>query len=581
MAEALEFEQLLYGWSESSIFGRRGFGVVAASQGWRALLAGGDDVLGPIGDFPEPGRRGAHPPPCGGFAMLRGKPVVFRRIPLGSDAFDRPGNYTVHVLFGQGFDLDAGLAAALLAGGWLESALPAAAGAVLPVLSLPKPGPRRSNGASGIVCGAVLQALRDSRPLVLQAPGEPVARAALCDALRRLPGGLGSSTTFSTLENQPDRASFDVSVAVEGWAVDGSGRGVLRVDVDSDGALDADCLRWGQALAAATVGSLRGIPEPVTVQAVGMRLDALATLRADPARLTPQQLLSVLASAEGQTWAGEPGAAAVVRRIVAGMDPALGPAFAKTAQRRPAVSALLSEVGWGVLSGGKGSRKAAEAMLLGLGEPQSAIDMAVLASLPGDKLSPEDSARYVRLLAQRGQPVDDKTIAKIAWDANLMRAHPQIWFDAVVGQQRYTGPRATRDVVGALDVAKVGATLDRGHERGQSERMTAERLRRVLPSGRTDRIRFLRLIAASSSAGLGLVFEEILDHPSIEPAVRSALLGEFWPILVQRMKLPAYLGSALQPAGGLRLSQRGRVVLGALAVALVVLAMWGVWTLAR
>lgn len=579
-SEALEFEQLLYGWSESNLFGRRGFGVVAASDGWRPLLSGGDDLLGPVVAYPEPGRRGAHPPAHGGFAVLRGTPVVFRRIPSGSDAFDRPGNYTVQVLFGRGFDLDAGMAAGLLSNSWLEASLPSA-GAQLPVLTLAKPGSRRA-GASAVACGAVLQGLREGRRVVVAAGSETEGRAAVCDAVRRLPGGLGARVTFSTLEAEPDRSGFDVAVAVSGWEVDGSGRGTLRVELASGAALDDDCRRWGEALAETSAASLRGIPEPVTVESLGLRLDALAALRDDPRQLSPQQLLSVLTSPEGQAWAAEPGAPAVARGIVAGMDPGLGPAFAKAAQRRPAVSALLSAVGWEVISGkSPGSRRAAEAMLLGLGEQQADIDMAALAGLPGEKFSREDSARYLRLLQQRSPvPADDPAIAKISWDDALIRAHPQIWFGALVGRSAYAGPRASRAVVESLDVKAVGAALTRVREQGVADKETARRLWRALPTAHGDRIAFLRLIAASSDAGLGIVFEEILGQSSIDPAVRAALLAEFWPILVHELRLPPYLATAMRPAGsGVQLSQRGRVVVSLLALVLVAVVVWGVWAL--
>ncbi len=568
--ETCRFEQLLYGWSESSIFGRRGFGVVAASPGWLPLLPGNDDLLGPVVSYPEPGRRGARPPVHGGFAILRGTPVVFRRIPSDNDALNRPGNYTVQVLLGHGFTVDAALAAGLLAADWLASDLPTPTAQRLPLVDLPKPGPRRgSSAASGAVCGAVLQGLRDNRRVVLAMPSEAEGRAALCDAIRRLPGDLGQRCTFSTLESAPERSGFDIAVAVAGWEASGSGPGapVLRVDAAGNG-LDARSLAWGTALAGASAASLRGIADPVTVAALGTRLDALAKLREDPRSLSPEELLSVLTCPDGQAWAVEPGAPAVAREVIAGMDPALGPRFAKAAQRRPAVTALLNEAGWDALTGTSGP--AVEAMLLGLGAQQSDIDMALLAASPGDTLSGSDSERYLRLLRQRNGDIrSDAAASKVQWDARLAAAYPDLWFEAVVGLPSYRGTRATGAVVDGLDVRRMGRVLAAVHADGVAQRDIARRVWAVMPSAKAGQIAFLRRIAASSTTGLGLTFEEILVQPRLDDAVRTALLDEFWPILVRELALPAYLATDLEPAGGVRLSSGTVALLGVAVLALI------------
>ena len=573
--EPLALEQLLYGWSEANLFGRRGFGVVAASSGWLRLLQGDDGMLGPVTSYPEPGRRGAHPPRHGGFTTLRGTPVLFRRLDSGSDALDRPGNYTVQVLFSPQEPLDAGTAAAVLAGDWLDSPLPATAGPQLPVLALPRPGPRRGGSASGVMCAAVLQALGERLRLVIDAPEEPSGRAAVCDAVRRLPEGLGDSMTFSTLEADPERSGFDIAVAVTGWAPPGqaSGRVGQRVDLVSGAGLHDTYRRWGEALAAEPVTALRGLAVPVSVADLGRRLDALAVLRANPQELTPEQLLSVLASPEGQAWAGERQAPAIARTIMTGMDPALGEQFAKVAQRRPAVTALLNRVGRQLLSGSgaAASSSGAERMLLGLGAPRAEIDMELIASFSGDTLPPEKAAAYLRLVRDRpgrGTLADDPTAGKIVWEPAVMAQNPALWFEAVLGKAKYRGQRATRAVVERLRGPSIDAALTAARDGGLSEQQIAGRLWAVLPQQREEKTAFLRRIAESGDLGLAIVFEAILGQPTFDPAVRRDLLAEFWPNLVHHLQLPGYLATALEPRrSGPTLSQRGRV---AASVALLV-----------
>lgn len=566
MAEPLRLEQLLYSWSASNLFGRRGFGVVGASPGWLPLLQGGDDMLGPVVAYPDPGRGGVHPPPHGGYTVLRGAPVLFRRLPNGTDALDRPGNYTVQVLRGADAPIDTDAAAALLTGAWLTSPLPSAAPR-LPVLELPRPGARRGTAhASPVVCGAVLQGLRDQRRVVLATDTEQQARLALCDALRRLPAAL-QTLTFATLESEPERAGFDIVVAVAGWETGSAARGALRVDVTTGEGLDATCARWGGELAGAAASSLRGLPEPVTPAVLGTRLTGLAVLRADPSRLTPEQLLSILTSPEGQAWAAEPDAAAVVRQVVAGMDPALGPLFGKAASRRPAVAALLRNVGWDVLSHSPASRRTGETLLRGLGETQADIDMAVL-SAAGGRLAPQDTTRYLRLLTEKGGGID-ATSAALTWTGELAQAHPVRWFEAVTLGRDYQGPRAGRAVLANLPPGEVASVLRRAHDDDPTDETLARQLWGVLPSGRRDQIAYLRLLAASGATGLRLVFDHLLGHPHLDHRVRSRLLAEFWPILVRELRLPGYLGEAMQPAG------RPRGWLGLLAVVLAAGAITG------
>ena len=252
------FDQLLYGWSQSNAFGRRGFGIIAMSEGWRSLLSAGGDPLGPLVAYPDPGSRGVQAPAHGGFTRVRGRPVIFRRLPSGTDSLNRPGNYCVQMLLPIDLDLTAAGAAALLAGDWLGTGVPSAGDAgALPALALPAPGPRRgSAAASGVACGAILQGLAEGRPVVLSTDSEAAGRAALCDAIRRLPPGLGDELAFSTLEAEPGRFGFDVCLAVAGWAKAGPDRPVIRADLAADGhGLAPDSARWGRALAAASASS--------------------------------------------------------------------------------------------------------------------------------------------------------------------------------------------------------------------------------------------------------------------------------------------------------------------------------------
>ncbi len=565
---ALSFDQLLYGWSQSNAFGRRGFGIIAMSEGWRALLGGSDDALGPLVAFPEPGPQGAPAPAHGGFTFVRGRPVLFRRLPTGTDSLNRPGNYCVQMLLPIGPDLTPAGAAALLAGDWLTSGLPDPSQGALPPLDLPAPGPRRgSAAASPVACGALLQALSQDRPAVLCAESEAVGRAALCDAIRRLPPGLGEQLTFSTLEAEPGRFGFQLSVAVAGWAKAAGDRKLIRADLAGGGAgLTPACARWGAALAGATASSLRGLPEPVTAESLGLRLDAQAKLADNPASLSGAELISVLASPEGQAWAAGPIAPGVVREVVAGLDPELGAQLARTAQRRPAVSALLREVGWDLVARPAGAGRGAQSLLVGLGEPSSRIELASLTAL--DTLTRRDAERYLRLSDEPGATFDAAAAAaKISWDAALMKAHPGLWFEALLSARDYRGPRATREVVAGLQTERVGAAVAAAHRDCPSDDVVGARIWRGMPSTDRDRTAFLRVIAASGDAGLGVVLEHILDQKAIDAAVRAPLLREFWPIMVRELRLPGYLADSLEPVGDRRRRFAALAVLAATAIA--------------
>ena len=549
MAE-LTFDQLLYGWSESNAAGRRGFGVIAMSEGWRELLAGGEGVLGPLVAYPEAGRRGEAAPAHGGYARVRGLPVLFRRLPSVADALNRPGNYCVHVLLpAPGTDLDSAAAAGLLQGAWLTTPLPAPQGPRLPIVQLAAPGRRGSAPGSAQACGAVLQGLQRGKPTVLSAQTETEGRAALCDAIRRLPAALAAGLTFSTLESEPDRTRFDASVVVSGWAVPPGAGASPRIPISGDAReIDQQCARWGRLLARSGATALKGLPEPITVLDIGLRLDALEKLAGDPSSLEPPELISVLSSPQGQAWAGESAAPPVVRRIVSGMDPALGPDLARAARRRPAVTELLTSAGWDVLSEGRGGRNGAQTLLLGLGESASAIELADLSSRRGSRLSAEDSARYLSLVADRGL-AGDRLAARVAWTPDLMHAHPHLWFEALTTAPQYQGPRADQGTIKSLDVRRIGAILSAAHEGGLATETMAGRLWRGLPAADRERVALLRKVAASSEAGLGVVFDAILTRQSLGAQVRAPLLREFWPILVRELRLPAYLADDLRPVG--------------------------------
>ncbi len=396
---------------------------------------------------------------------------------------------------------------------------------------------------------------------------EAEGRAAVCDAIRRLPAELGSAVTFSTLESNPERSSFDVAVAVAGWEANGSHPGnALRVEASGDG-LDVRSLGWGEALTNASAAALRGIPEPVTAASLGMRLEALAKLQRSPELLSPEELLNVLPSPDGQAWAGEPGSARIARGIVTGMDPALVPQFGKVAARRPAVKELLRQVGWESLA--DGSRPTAEAMLRELGEAQADIDMAVLVANPAQRFSTADSDRYLRLLSARGGSIQgDAVAAKLTWDEQLMAQYPRLWFDSVLGGV-YRGPRPTRRVVAALDAGQVGRSVAGARSSGVPDQDIAKRVWETLPAQQGDQVAYLRLVAGSRD-GLGITVDRILTQRNITDDVRTELLRDCWPRMVAELGLPKYLATDLEPAGGIRISTGTAVLVAAAVIALVV-----------
>ena len=613
---SLELEQLWYGWSQENLDGSRGYGVIAASPGWKALLDSGSDVLGPAVAFPDvPTDR--VPPASGAFMRLRGTPVVVRRVPLGSDDLSRPGSYGVRVVLAPDAPADAPLdaltAARLLASGVLDGPPPPPGDRDLDRLAWSPPatgdGPAQMDHRALVaLLAAVLQGMHDEQQVSVRIGDEPDAARLLAAVFALLPRPWLADRSFSTFETGAARPSLRVVCRLDGWDEAQGGApgtsaialnltsqstdemlqaGVARADAPRPGELRPEMLRWARMLV-----DRQGAPwvpdaPPADVAALGALLDSVELARAAPHALTADELTTLGRSTALATWAGGSGAHHAAVRALREVSPArLGDLLAATAKDSAAWSVMVDAAWECVEADSEGSTAVANAELLlrHHGVAQNDIDVARVRHLPSRatdaRYDAADSRRVVTvLLARPGGLADDdwSNLARVTWDRGLRTEYPSAWLQTVLRDPAARGPVMTDTEAARLPSSAIAAALEGAVDAGVGVEEAGRRLSRVLPSGRRERVRVLTLASQVPGIGMSAVFLGALAGTDATDADRTALLHLRWARFVDEAGMPGYLADAMVPRRSLRgpaLTRRGvvaLVVLVAVAVAAVVL----------
>ena len=605
---AVELEQLWYGWSQENLDGSRGYGVVAASPGWKALLDSGNDLLGPAVTFPDvPGDR--VPPPSGGFVHLRGTPVVFRRVALGSDDLARPGSYGVRVVFAPDAPLDGLTASRLLTSGVLDGPPPGRGERDLEPVSWSAETAR--DDATPVedrdlvpVLAAVLDGLRSERPVTVHVEDEPLAARLMQHAFARLPQSWTTDRTFSTFETGAVRPSLRIVCRLQGWddetGVSSSRGSGVAIDVDlvsgrPAAGLDADVLRWAQALVAhGTVHPWRDGHVPGNVSSLGALLDSIDRSRTAAHTLSADEIVTLGDSTELGEWAGRIGARHAAVRALREASPRQVADLLSTAQREPDAGTVLLDAAWECVEAddeGSTGVANAETVLTALGVPSEEIDLARVRHLPtrvGLQSGAFDSAtsqRVLRVLLRQpgGLGAEDWPIlARVTWTRRLRTELPTAWLGTVLRTATYRGPVMSDDEADRLTPAVVTRAITDAVAAGIDAEVVGHRLARVLPPGRTQRARVLELASGVPDVGMTAVFLGALAGTQTTDVDRAALLSSRWSDFVDEAGLPGYLADAMVPRRvrrGVPLTRRGVIVLVLVLVVVVAAVVLGVLAL--
>ena len=583
-------DQLWYGWSQSTLAGRRGYGVIAASDGWDTLLRGGEDVLGPAVTFPD-GLTGPDVPASGGFVVLDGVPVAFRRVPVGADGLDRPGSYAVRLVSSRHDPLDALDAVRLLDQDVLAGAPPDAGVTPLdPLTWSAGASPNTVDAAESsvaLLAAGVLQGRFEQRPVVALVPDEPAGRALLGAVLGRLPRRLRRGLSFSTLETRVSGAPFDVVFRVPLWGGTdpASNRSAILLnllDRDDNPGLSPDGRRWGRHLAAMDTPPWDAAHEPADVMQLGRVLDVVATSRGNPDRLSAADILTLADTRVAAAWAQRPGARSSAERALRDATAQERAGLLDLSLREPAVRDVMTDAAWQCLSGGldAGAGPAnAEALLLALGVPQDEIDLVAVRRLPirQGSYTPAESTRILRTLTTGRTdltPTDWAQLARLDWSPDLRHQYRTVWLEAVMRSPGYRGARLDNGEAAQVSDQALQSALSRATAAGVTPEDAGRRIMGVLPERAGDRVDLLTRLSRTPQLGVDAVFLGALTSPEATDRDRTGVLGTSWPYLVTVMDLPDYFGRLMgvrSASARLRLSQRGRLVAAA-ALALFVIA---------
>lgn len=605
---AVELEQLWYGWSQENLDGSRGFGVVAASPGWKTLLDSGNDLLGPAVAFPDvPGDR--VPPPSGGFVHLRGTPVVFRRVALGSDDLARPGSYGVRVAFSPDAPLDGLAASQLLASGVLDAPPPGRGERDLEPLSWSAETSRGTATAVDErdlvpVLAAVLEGLRSDRPVTLHVMDEPLAGRLVQQALALLPRPWTTDRTFSTFETGAVRPSLRIVCRLDGWDGDAGTSSsrrsgpVVAVDLVSgrpSAGLETEVLRWARALVAhGDVHPWRDGHVPGDVASLGALLDSIERARTAAHSLSADDIVTLGGSTELGEWAGRSGARHAAVRALREASPGQVADLLSTAQREADATTVLLDAAWECVEAddeGSTGIANAETVLTALGVSSEEIDLARVRHLPnrvGPNVEAFDAAtsqRVLRVLLRQpgGLGAEDWPIlARVTWTRRLRTEFPTAWLGSVLRTASYRGPVMSDDEAERLAPSVLTTAIEGAVDAGIDAEVAGHRLARVLPPGRTQRARVLELASGVPDIGLTAVFLGALAGTHATEVDRAELLGRRWTDFVDEAGLPGYLADAMVPRRvrrGVSLTRRGVIVLILVLVVVIAAAVLGVLAL--
>ena len=210
MSDPVRCEQVVLGWSTSSLLGGDGFGPVFASAGWRLPFGDRDAGLGARARFLDQGAAalvsdGATPPRCLAYERTdQGSLLISKAYAAGSA---RPGQYVVHALLDPSGRLgprdlfacaDRGLLRTEQPGGEADPGWPAVE---VPVAE--PEAPLALDRAAEAVLAVLLRCLADRRPTVLASRDAERAEEILRQVVAVLPDSLAAGLTLATFASDP------------------------------------------------------------------------------------------------------------------------------------------------------------------------------------------------------------------------------------------------------------------------------------------------------------------------------------------------------------------------------------------
>jgi hypothetical protein len=290
--------QLVYTSASRTLEGP-GFGVVRMSPDWPAEVGDSRSTLGPL--------IGSDAGESFGLLHTAGGRIAYRKVPADTDAFGRPGNYLVHLLWDGGGRLTPRDVLAFRRGGGFLDALPAGAEPSREAPAVVVPAARRSLPA---LTADDVDALVPSVASVLAAVsagagvvGLPARTASGCDVAEVvfgvLPRALASAVALhiGTASTMGDAAPVRVHVVPDAGA-----------DVPSDVVPGAPDTARARALLEAAAKKELCSDQMRKLETLDRWLFADTWMGLDPASLTATQLVGVLESDGAGRWLSSPSA---------------------------------------------------------------------------------------------------------------------------------------------------------------------------------------------------------------------------------------------------------------------------------
>ena len=235
MSETVRCEQVVLGWSTSSLLGGDGFGPVFASAGWRLPVGDRDAGLGVRARFLDQGAAalvgdGAVPPRCLTYERTeQGSLLISKAYAVGAA---RPGQYVVHALLDPTGRLGPRDLFDCAERGLLRTEQPVGeADAGWPLVEVPVRGPEDPpslDRTAEAVLSALLECLADRRPMVLASRDAGRAEQVVRQVVGVLPDGLAAGLSLATFASDPAGEGLRLSVTVPPFSRPGP------VDVDLD-----------------------------------------------------------------------------------------------------------------------------------------------------------------------------------------------------------------------------------------------------------------------------------------------------------------------------------------------------------
>ncbi|GAA4736963.1 hypothetical protein GCM10023328_16860 [Modestobacter marinus] len=314
--------QLVYTSASRTLEGP-GFGVVQLSPDWPAEVGDSRATLGPL--------IGLGAGESFGLLHAAGGRIAYRKVPAGTDAFGRPGNYLVHLLWDGDSRVTPRDVLAFRSNGGFLDALSADAEPSRELPALEVPSARRSPLA---LTAEDVDALVPSVAAVLAAVSNG---AGVVGLPARTPSGRDvADAVFSVL---PRALASAVALHV-GTASASGDASPVRVHVDAGPDVPADVVPDGQdtararALLEAAAKKELCSDQVRKLETLDRWLFADTWTGMDPAALTPTQLVGVLESEKAGWWLTNPDAVDVAC-AAAGSSPQVDASLRAALERHP------------------------------------------------------------------------------------------------------------------------------------------------------------------------------------------------------------------------------------------------------